>query len=57
MGGKPLQPVKFVIDGNMTEQLSEFTHLGSVFAENKSDTGIKLETYNKLNVIKRYLLK
>jgi hypothetical protein len=43
-----------MIDGKITEQVTEFNYLGSKISEYKKDMEYKLQTYNRINgLIKR----
>ena len=44
-----MQRVKIVINDNITEQVTDFKHLGYRISEYKSDLEDKLQTYNKIN--------
>jgi hypothetical protein len=46
------------IEGNILEQVSDFTYLGNTFSEHKKDIDIKLQKYNKINgIIRRHFSK
>ena len=56
--GNYIQGVKFVINNNIIEQVTDFKHLGYRIAEYKSDLEDKLQTHNKINrAIRRHFGK
>jgi len=58
MWGNHIQRVKIVINDSITEQVTDFKHLGYCISEYKSDVEDKLQTYNKINgTIRRHFGK
>ena len=58
MWGENIQRVKFVINDNIIEKVTDFKYLGYRISENKSDLEDKLQTYNKINTaIRRHFWK
>jgi len=58
MCGNYIQSVKFVINDNIIEQVTDFKYLGYRISEYKSDLEDKLQTYNKINeAIRRHFGK
>jgi hypothetical protein len=57
MRGNHIQGVKIVIDGNITEQVTDFTYLGYRISEYKRYLEDKLQTYNKINGAIRDILE
>ena len=58
MWGNHIQRVKFVIDDNIIEQVTDFKYLGYRISECKSDLEDKLQTYNKIKgAIRRHFVK
>jgi hypothetical protein len=53
MCGNHKQRVKFVINDNPIEQVSEFRYLGYLISDYKSDLEDKIQTYNKINGVTR----
>jgi hypothetical protein len=49
MCGSHIQRVKTVINGNLSEQVTDFKYLGYRMSGYKSDLEDKLQTYNKIN--------
>ena len=49
MCGNYIQRVKFVINNNIIEQVTDFKYLEYRIAEYKSDLEDKLQIYNKIN--------
>jgi len=58
MCGNHIQRVKFVINDNIIEKVTDFKYLGYRIAEYKSDLEDKLQKYNKINgAIRRHFGK
>ena len=58
MWGNHVQRVKFVINDNIFEQVTDFKYLGYRISEYGSDLEDKLQTYNKINgAIRRHFGK
>jgi hypothetical protein len=58
MWGNHIQRVKFVINDNIIEQVTDFKYLRYRISEYGSDLEDKLQTYNKINgVIRRHFGK
>jgi len=58
MWGNHIQRVKFVINDNIVEQVTDFKYLGYRILEYGSDLEDKLQTYNKINgAIRRHFGK
>ena len=58
MWGNHIQRVKFVINNNVIEQVTDFKYLGYRISEYGSDLEDKLQTYNKINgAIRRHFGK
>jgi len=58
MCGNYIQRIKFVINDNIIEQVTDFKSLGYRITEYNSDIEDKLKTYNKINgAIRRHFGK